>query len=396
MGKFIRPKDLEKYDGLHNQLIQKTEVLISDLNRKVGEGEFDKQRAREIFKEQLIKFGMEFDRNLLIVHGITPENVDRKSFVLVIKAMLDKNDIPVSDKELGICTDSSDSNRRKEVETQEGEYIERDVYTDRAFNLIYGNQKNQVGGRLNYKTRWVHDVISETLWQWINKNKISKQKRPLIVIDNADDLLHIFAQLDRTKDLPVLYFTDKDFRQITGRKRLSGEEIKNLVTEYTYVTIDGEVPSYWNSEKKTYEKVKVSGPLFDVICEPSGQVTRRNNKPINEYKILMNLWGFILYNNMLQHKFTGFEKAFYLLRGSQQNLVRFLSQFKVGDYKLSTLIDIFGFKRDSIYRRKQKERIISHLNDLKTLGFIKNWSIRERKHQEPVFHIVVKQGKSRF
>jgi len=380
MAKYINQEDLDKYKNLHSKFNDRARALVDELKQQLESGELMESQQKVLFKDGLLELGKEFDHRLLINHGLEADNVDRQPFIILVKEILMKNKIPVTKEDLG------NAPKKDEIKLIESKSVPKDVYTDRGFNMLHGNQEVVIEGDLNYKVKWVHDVITETLWQHIQEQGIEKQRKPLMDIKNADDLINKVSQLKVGEDLPILTFTDSDFRKITGRDRLTGEQILELVRKYSKITVDGILATFWSTERKKYETVGVAGTMFEVIWKESGEVSNRNKKPIWKYTVLMHVWGFMLYNNLLQHKFTGFDRGFYKLKGSQQELVRLLSQFNNSSYKFSTVLKILGMKEDAKNPRRQMQLVVKHLKETEKKGYINNWRLTKMDDKEPVFH----------
>ena len=325
------------------------------------------------------KFGAEMDEHFRQQSGMT------------IEAFIKENPSYKSFTDIAIYKTGGEAPRKKtKPEPTAIVKVDKDlIHTDRAFNLLKHSEMSVTSRLPTYKLKMVHDVLTESLWESLRKDGSTDKQKPLIDEDEEHLLLDTFLKLSN-EDFPKVEFTDTDFRRITGKKWLSGEDIKTLMEEYSMMHCSATIPCLWNG--KTYKKINYSGGFFSILSRESGAVSKNGGKPIYLYKLIWHLWGFLLLNTLIQHKFTLMDRGFHGLPGAQQHLVRYLKQFNTNTvtFKISTIIDVIGMKEDSIYKSIQKTRIIKHLDSLVQDGRIKSFAVIKGK-TEPLFKIKLNQ-----
>jgi hypothetical protein len=258
------------------------------------------------------------------------------------------------------------------------------VTTDRVFNMLYNDpdRRIRIVGDFNYKVKWIHDCFTHIL----KKEYVDKAPKLKEAIFRPEDKDKILAHINEFRSyLPQLKFTDAQFRKITGLKKVSGEEINQLVESYRKLDIKGEIFSYWDKEINRWIRASFSGSIADVLTLETGKISPRGNKPEHEYCFSLNAGGFLLFHNLLHRRYKSFPKDFYQLRGGAQDIYRYVAQFNASDLLIRTMSKILGYGETKNISERKK-RIDYYLNELKENGFIKDWSRRGRG-QKTVYHI---------
>ena len=262
------------------------------------------------------------------------------------------------------------------------------VCTDRAFNMLVQNDSNiEIDGDFSYRVKWVHDVLSEKLWQYILKNdllKLKKEERQMAptedIVSMTEDLFSSFKQ-----NLPVVRFTDKEFKETTGLKHLRNEQIAELVKKYIHLRITGESKALLNPETGKYREITVIGSVADGLIKKTGNYSQRFHKPEHVYIFSLNFWGFVLFQNYLNKGFTKFPKEYYKLSAEGQKLYRNIAQHRQSTFSPKRIAKIMGYA-ESTWTARVIERATKHLDKMKASGLI-DWKRIDNKDGKMGFHI---------
>lgn len=259
------------------------------------------------------------------------------------------------------------------------------IITDRDFNLLYNDPKQgtKIEGDFSYRTKWIHDVFVNELVKW-NKLRMFPFEIDASAFEKSiqEDTVKIIAQnfSNLREELPVVNFTDKDFRNVTGLKHLSNEEIKSLVEKYQDLRVTGTIVRYYDELKGATHRVRLfKAPYVSIIYKETEYKSPRGQKPENEYTFLIDFGGFMVLQNLINQWFTFLPKKFYKLPGGAQEIERKLAQFsKTQRRSITTISAWLGYvenPKDIYSRRKLIER---HLDALKKDKFLRFWKATGR------------------
>lgn len=256
------------------------------------------------------------------------------------------------------------------------------IHTDRAFNLI---NNTEITGDFNYKVKWVHDILYQKCWEWQRKNKKASETigqikgSEIIPIMENKKTLNLVLSI-----LPNIIITDKEFKDIIGIKKLSGEQIKRLMEKYTELIVRGPIAYRYYNNGKTWQEFSISGSIATVITEKTGEYTTFK-KPKYRHFFIWHPAGFLLFYNLLQQKFTLFNKDFYRLPKQEQEIYRKVAQHSASSFSLPKIREFLGHK-EAKNIRKQIPTFKKYLFNLKKKGFIYSFRVTGRG-KKTVFHI---------
>jgi len=249
------------------------------------------------------------------------------------------------------------------------------IKSDRGFNMLRENKNLHLKNKLNYREKWVHDVFTQVLFEEIlnAENNTLDGKQDLILAEDKNRLLTILEQLNGV--LPIIKFTDKKFREVTGMKHLSGEEIKKLVLRYGKLSITGKTRSFHNAKLNRYETLEFDDyRIAQVVVNKTEKYSNRNHRPEYEYYFDITVWGLVLFHNLYNKNFTNFSKDFYKLKPGSQEIYRKIAQHSGSTFKISTLAEIMDYSKNTTKNITYIQRMINNnLNQLKEKKYIKNW-----------------------
>lgn len=281
----------------------------------------------------------------------------------------------------------SDSKQKKSRKKKKDGILKFGVCTDRAFNMLIKNESSEikVTGDFNYRVKWVHDVLSETMWQHILNNNLLELKKEERQLLSTEDIVGMTKELFSSfrERLPVIRFTDKEFKETTGLKHLRNHEIAELVKKYIKLTIEGESKALLDTETGKYTSITAIGSIADGFINKTGKYSKRFHQPEHVYIFSLNFWGFVLFQNLLNKSYTKFPKEYYKLNGEGQELYRNIAQFGYSEFSPERVGKIMGYA-ESTWIARIIERASKHLNKMKADGLI-DW--------KPVKN---KEGKFRF
>jgi len=249
------------------------------------------------------------------------------------------------------------------------------ITTDRSFNLLRENKNLHLNNKLNYREKWVHDVFTHVLFEEIleSENNNLDSKQDLILSEDRNKLLVIIEQLNKV--LPIIKFTDKKFREVTGMKHLSGEEIKKLVLRYGKLSITGKTKSFYNAKLNRYETLEFDDyRIAQAVVNETKRYSNRNHKPKHEYYFDITAWGLVLFHNLYNKRFTKFPKDYYKLKPGSQEIYRKIVQHDGSTFNISTIAEIMGYSKKTIKNITYLQKLINNnLNQLQQKKYIKNW-----------------------
>jgi hypothetical protein len=280
-----------------------------------------------------------------------------------------------------------DSYRRKLRKKRKDGMLYFGVCTDRSFNMLVKNESSQieVAGDFSYRVKWIHDVFSEKLWQYIleqNLLELKKEERQLLATEDftamTEELFSSFKE-----HLPVIRFTDKEFKEITGLKHLRNHQIAELVEKYICLRVKGESTALLDPDTGKYKRIKVIGSFADVFIEETGNYSQRFQQPEHAYIFSLNFWGLVLFQNFLNKSYAKFPEEYYKLSGEGQELYRNIAQHGQSTFSPERIAKIMGYS-ESTRTVRIIERATKHLNKMKASGLI-DWK-----------RIDNKEGKMRF
>lgn len=248
------------------------------------------------------------------------------------------------------------------------------VTTDPAMNIVKPGNDMEITGNFNYRAKQMHDVFYHKLSLWIRNNP-KKAKLYYFQSKSLEELLGVHLEELLTL-LPPISFTDSEFRDITGLRHLSGEDIKGIAEEYSKVRLDGVF--YIADDGKKWTEYSIHSHIAGIIIEESGDYSIRGEKPIFRYCIGWNLLTFLLFHNLLHERFTLWGKDFYKLEGGQQNLIRYIRQFKNSKLGLEEISGIIGYDKsvEELSKFGIQDRIRSigdKLESLRRNKYIHSW-----------------------
>jgi hypothetical protein len=259
------------------------------------------------------------------------------------------------------------------------------VVTDRDFNMLYQNPERgtKIKGDFNYRVKWIHDVFVNRLMKFhyaamrpfkLEANSFEKEiKEGSLAIISKE-----FVNLRR--EMPVVTFTDRDFRQDTGLKHLSGDEIYKLVAKYEDLRIEGCIARIRDEEKKVNHFIHLKNASYvTVVYDTTGRFSPRGHKPEHNYAFTINIGGFFVLQNLIREWITVLPKRFYALRGGAQEIYRHITQFgKTVRRSIDTISKWLGYKENpsDIYSRRKV--IEGYLDELKFNNFLKYWKAQGR------------------
>jgi len=277
-----------------------------------------------------------------------------------------------NDKVRAAARNKDPDSRQKRKKRKDG-MLYFGVCTDRAFNMLVKNEssKIEIDGDFSYRVKWVHDVFSEKLWQLILEEKLlelEKEKRQMLptkdIVAMTEELFSSFRQY-----LPVIQFTDKEFKETIGLKHLRNHEIAELVKKYIHLRLEGESKMLLDPATGKYTSIKVIGSIADVLIEETGNYSKRFHKPEHVYIFSPNVWGFVMYQNYLNKSYTKFPKEYYKLSGEGQELYRNIAQYGQSTFSPERVGKIMGYAEGTRTARII-ERASKHLNKMKAAGLI--------------------------
>jgi hypothetical protein len=247
------------------------------------------------------------------------------------------------------------------------------VCTDRAFNMLVKNESSEIeiAGDFSYRVKWVHDVFSEKLWQYIldqNLLELKKEERQLLPTEYFPTMTEELFSSFR-KHLPAIRFTDKEFKKITGLKHLRNHQISELVEKYICLRVKGESKALLDPDTGKYRRIKVIGSFADVFIEETGNYSKRFHKPEHVYLFSLNFWGLVLFQNFLNKSYAKFPKEYYKLSAEGQELYRNIAQHKQSEFSPERIRKIMGYA-ESTRTVQIIERASKHLNKMKAAGLI--------------------------
>ncbi len=262
------------------------------------------------------------------------------------------------------------------------------VCTDRAFNMLVKSDSNiEIDGDFSYRVKWVHDVLSEKLLQYILKNdllKLKKEERQMLTTEDFTTLTEeLFSSFK--KHLPVIRFTDKEFKEITGLKHLRNHQISELIEKYICLRVKGESKALLDPDTRKYKRIKVIGSFADVFIEETGNYSKRFHRPEHVYLFSLNFWGLVLFQNFLNKSYTKIPKEYYKLSAEGQDLYRNIAQHVQSTFSPERIRKIMGYS-ESTRTIRIIERASKHLNKMKAAGLI-NWKPVKNKEEKMRFHI---------
>ncbi len=251
------------------------------------------------------------------------------------------------------------------------------VTTDRTMNLMVRKSSLRIEGDFNYRVKWVHDIFCHSMWKYILKGVGLEELHKKAGLIPAKDLEEILDRLDELRvALPRISFTDKDFRNITGLKHLSGEEIRELVQGYIDLRIYGELELYFNPGTKNFKSILLDGyPLSLVVIKKSGNYSQRNKKPEHEYFFDLTLYGLMLFHNLMSGQFTKLPpQIFYKLKPGSQEIYRKIAQHSGSTFNILTIAEYIGYSESTISNIPKIIRLVEKcLNELKKKKLILGW-----------------------
>jgi len=238
------------------------------------------------------------------------------------------------------------------------------IVTSRSLNLIYNDGKNMIflKGNLSYKARWIIDCWTDE----IMKNK------------NGDKI-------------PDIKLTENQIRSKLGftSKKLSNDEIYDIAThEISELILKGYF-SIFDEKKNSYINKEIHGGIFCIeIVEKMKEKKGRYEVEKRTYRFLLQDAGRLIWENLLQNRFSILRKPFYQLSKNSQEIYRKIIQFSGGSrYKVTTLKKILGYKEtdNKTIKYKQRQLINKSLKELEDKGFIKY--NKSNKGEETVYSL---------
>jgi hypothetical protein len=241
------------------------------------------------------------------------------------------------------------------------------------------SSKIEIDGDFSYRVKWVHDVFSEKLWQLILEEKLlelKKEERQMLptkdIAAMTEELFSSFRQY-----LPVIRFTDKEFKETIGLKHLRNHEIAELVKKYIHLRLEGESKMLLDPATGKYTSIKVIGSIADVLIEETGNYSKRFHNPEHVYIFSLNFWGFVLFQNYLNKGYTKFPKEYYKLTEEGQELYRNIAQHGHSFFLPERIRKIMGYAK-STRPARVIERASKHFSKMKAAGLI-DWKREESK-----------------
>jgi len=330
---------------------------------------FDECTQEEIFKRKAnlaVKLGKKYDTRLLIEKGIKAEEIGKPKFV--------ERSILWAKERYGIEIKPKEVQKKKKQDKQTG-LLYVGITTDRALNLLVKSKKLKILGDFNYRVKWIHDIYSQKLWEQLLTSyeaELNEKGDELIPLDDIQEAL---TNINDLRDiLPVVEFTDRDFREITGLKHLSGEKIRELVIKYKEIKVDGEIEAYFDIRNKKFKKIMYNDcPFAEVSIRKSDKISNRNGRPMYIYRFLTTQYGLILLHNFLAHKFTKFPTEFYKLKRASQEIFRKVVQHEKSKFRIKTIFQYISYPENPSNWKAMMLLVENGLNELKDKKLIISW-----------------------
>lgn len=258
------------------------------------------------------------------------------------------------------------------------------VHVDRSLNLA---TNLQIMGSFNYRVKWIHDVFYQKCHEWIEKNRkdsnaVGKiQGNELIpILEDKQISTKLFSSL------PKIVFTDKEFRDITGLKRLTGKQIKDLVEDYSSLIVKGPLAYRCDYGDKKWKYYSISGSICTAITEESGEFSTYPKKPKFKHFFIWHPAGFLLFYNLLKGEFTLFDKDFYKLSRQEQEIYRKVAQHSSSSFSLPQIGIILGYKKEAKNIKQQIPTFKKYLSNLKKKKLIYSYRVKGRG-KNTIFHV---------
>jgi len=253
------------------------------------------------------------------------------------------------------------------------------VTTDRALNLMVAKADLHIDGPFNHRTKWIHDVFCQKMWDYILEGMVPEEinKKQGLLNKPPKSLEEVNALIEELRaDLPAILFTDKEFRDITGLKKLSGEEIRKLVKDYNKLSLNGFVQLYHDPETGHYKELLFDNfPIGGVLIQKSGRYSSQNKKPEYKYLMVFNFYNLIVFHNLMAVSFTKFPQEFYKLKRAGQEIYRKIAQHRGSKFNIVTLARYIGYSEYTVKSNIwQIEKWVDvALDELKEEKFIIGW-----------------------
>jgi hypothetical protein len=209
----------------------------------------------------------------------------------------------------------------------------------------------------------------------ITKPEEFEHKQELIPPQSLGEIMSMLEELKGV--IPVIRFTDKKFREVTGARHLSSEEIRELVLGYSKLSITGTAQIYHDPTTGNYRELMFDDyRIAQVVIKKSGNYSRRNQKPEYEYFFDITVWGLVLFHNLYNKSFTKLPEDFATkLKPGAQEIYRKIAQFTGTTYNIQTIAKIIGYGDTTLSNIKDTQQLIEKsLNQLKQEKLIKGWS----------------------
>lgn len=265
------------------------------------------------------------------------------------------------------------------------------IHVDRSLNLA---TNLQITGNFNYRVKWIHDVFYQKCHEWIEKNR--KDSNALGKIQGNELIPILKDKQISTKlfsSLPKIIFTDKELKDITGLKRLTGKQIKDLVEDYSSLIVKGPLAYRCDDSNKKWKYYSISGSICTVITEESGEFSTYPKKPKFKHFFIWHPAGFLLFYNLLKGEFTLFNKDFYKLSRQEQEIYRKVAQHSTSSFSLPQIRIILNYKKEVKNIKQQIPTFKKYFNNLKKKKFIYSYKVKG-KGKKAIFHIFrLKLGK---
>lgn len=359
---------------------------------KVIRRENTTQERNEAFLklEEWIRAHLNFSPGLLFDLPFSKEDQDMKLILMSIKNRISEALYAERKKATEKPKKSvSESNAIVPMRHERKKGLERlmqiGMVTDRDFNMLYQDLKRgtKIKGDFNYRVKWVHDVFVNRLMKFhyaamrpfkLAANSFEKEiKEESLAIISKE-----FVNLRR--EMPVVTFTDRDFRKDTGLKHLSSDEIYELVAKYEDLKVEGCVARIRDEEKKVIHFIHLKNASYvSVVYETTGRFSPRGHKPEHNYAFTINIGIFFVLQNLVREWITVLPKRFYALRGGTQEIYRHIAQFgRTVRRSIDTISKWLGYKENpsDIYSRRKV--IEGYLDELKFNNFLKYWKTQGR------------------
>ena len=228
---------------------------------------------------------------------------------------------------------------------------EKNIATDRCFNIIPHPDNNlKITGDWNYQVRQVHDMYTNLQFK---ENILLKPGRALLPFITKEQIPELIDAVNYYRYcVPKVSYTDYDFRKTFGLWKLSNNDVLNLHEKYVGLKLDGTCYAYYDPEdpEHKWHQVRVIGVIAEIAIETTGRFNPGRKKPgkkepgkkepkepepEHRYTFVPGMAGVLFFQVLNQGKTTLLKKEFYHYKPSEQNIIRYCSQWPFLTTKIS-------------------------------------------------------------